>query len=182
MKLCRKCDESKPIEKFPHKKSGIYPYCTECNRKDARTYYAANRKEVGAREKIARQAGKRDRTAYLKDWEKRNPEKLKVIKRRWRLNNPEAERALTESRRARRVQAGGTYSAADVKNLFRLQKGCCAICYSSIQSGYHADHITPLAAGGDNTKYNIQLLCPKCNMHKGAKDPIAYAQRSGRLL
>lgn len=40
----------------------------------------------------------------------------------------------------------------------------------------------PLARGGGNGIGNIQLLCPPCNLRKGSKDPIKWAQKNGRLL
>jgi 5-methylcytosine-specific restriction endonuclease McrA len=46
----------------------------------------------------------------------------------------------------------------------------------------HVDHILPLALGGDNRRKNIQLLCPTCNLSKGAHHPIDHAQRNGLLL
>ena len=35
----------------------------------------------------------------------------------------------------------------------------------------HVDHIMPLARGGPNTLDNLQLLCARCNLAKGAKVP-----------
>jgi len=40
----------------------------------------------------------------------------------------------------------------------------------------------PLSRGGSNDKYNLQLLCPTCNLKKSAKDPIDFAQENGNLL
>lgn len=36
-------------------------------------------------------------------------------------------------------------------------------------SRLHADHIVPLARGGRNTMDNMQCLCARCNLSKGAK-------------
>ena len=35
--------------------------------------------------------------------------------------------------------------------------------------GYHVDHIRALADGGANDRTNLQLLCPTCNIKKGAR-------------
>jgi 5-methylcytosine-specific restriction endonuclease McrA len=40
----------------------------------------------------------------------------------------------------------------------------------------------PLARGGTNHRRNIQILCPSCNLRKGWKHPIDFAQEMGRLL
>ena len=61
--------------------------------------------------------------------------------------------------------------------LFTEQEGKCNICKQKLQKGYHIDHIFPYSKRdeyingpqGISEKRNLQLLCPKCNMHKGAK-------------
>jgi hypothetical protein len=40
---------------------------------------------------------------------------------------------------------------------------------------YHVDHVMPLSKDGLHDKDNIQLLCPKCNLSKAAKDPYEWA-------
>lgn len=35
--------------------------------------------------------------------------------------------------------------------------------------GMHLDHVRPVARGGRSTEGNIQLLCPACNLSKGAR-------------
>lgn len=79
-------------------------------------------------------------------------------------------------------RVGGKHTAADIKRLFRLQRGKCACCRVSIADGYHVDHIQPLVLGGSNDKANLQLLCPTCNLRKGAKPPERWAAENGRLL
>lgn len=101
--------------------------------------------------------------------------------RRWQLKNPESVRAVTSNRRAK-AKHHGRLTRGIVKRLMNLQKGRCANCSISLTSGYHVDHIQPLARGGMNTDANVQLMCPTCNMRKGAKDPFAWANQQGRLL
>ena len=43
-------------------------------------------------------------------------------------------------------------------------------CGESLVVLYHLDHIVPVASGGTSEDSNLQLLCPTCNMRKGAKD------------
>ncbi|MBY0263667.1 MAG: HNH endonuclease [Phycisphaerales bacterium] len=94
-----------------------------------------------------------------------------------------AERAaVSHARRARRRGTGGTFTAAEVEAVRRKQRGCCASCAASLASGFHRDHRVPLALGGPNTIDNIDLLCPPCNLRKGAKDPAVWAAENGRLL
>jgi 5-methylcytosine-specific restriction endonuclease McrA len=100
----------------------------------------------------------------------------------WAKANPEARRASFYNRLAMKKRVGGKHTAADIKRLFRLQRGKCACCRVSIADGYHVDHIQPLVLGGSNDKANLQLLCPTCNLRKGAKPPERWAAENGRLL
>lgn len=54
--------------------------------------------------------------------------------------------------------------------IYRKFDGCCQICHKKCDwDNYHADHIVPWANGGTTTVANGQLLCPECNLKKGAK-------------
>lgn len=95
--------------------------------------------------------------------------------------NPDKARANWANRRARMRQAIGSHTGEDIAQLFRLQLGKCVYCKTSIEDKYHVDHIIPLAAGGSNDRTNIQLLCPPCNLSKGAKHPIEFMRQRGYL-
>ena len=69
----------------------------------------------------------------------------------------------------------------DVINLVALQKNKCAFCRKKL-TAYHIDHVTPLSKGGDNSRYNIQLLCPFCNVSKKDIMPNDYALKIGLVL
>lgn len=90
--------------------------------------------------------------------------------------------AIRAKRRARISAAEGCFTARDIDRLLRLQRGCCACCSRVLRGSFHRDHIVPLARGGTNDIYNIQLTCPTCNQRKHAKDPIEWAQSRGFLL
>jgi len=85
-------------------------------------------------------------------------------------------------RRGLKMKAVGSFTADEIKALYKKQRGLCATCRHSLKSGYHRDHIVALVNGGDNTIYNIQLLCPPCNHKKHAKDPFDWANENGLLL
>lgn len=87
-----------------------------------------------------------------------------------------------QTRRARLVDAGGTFTADQVEELWRKQRGRCASCRTKLGDDFHRDHRTALVNGGDNDITNIELLCPPCNLRKGDKDEIAWANEIGRLI
>lgn len=99
--------------------------------------------------------------------------------RRYRSENPHKAREWQQNRRNRKA---GRLEYGTIPRLMEAQRRRCAHCGKSLRSGYHVDHIKPLSKGGKHEAANIQLLCGPCNLHKSNRDPIAFAQMSGRLL
>ena len=98
--------------------------------------------------------------------------------RKYRLLNPERLRALRQRRRARKFQVGGSHTGEDIKRLYKEQSGKCTSCKCDLSiTGYHVDHIMPLYLLGTNNKENLQLLCPNCNLSKGALHPDAWNEK-----
>lgn len=100
-----------------------------------------------------------------------NRDKVLAAKRAWYQNNRDNYRAYVRNRSAMKRSAEGTHTKDDVLVLFKAQAGKCAGCACCIENGYHVDHVMPLALGGSNWPSNLQLLCQRCNMSKGAKRP-----------
>jgi 5-methylcytosine-specific restriction endonuclease McrA len=79
------------------------------------------------------------------------------------------------TRRARLRGAGGTHTELDICTLFVEQQGQCAAphCCTAITlrgpHKCHIDHIKAISRGGSNRASNLQLLCRRCNLAKGAK-------------
>lgn len=115
-----------------------------------------------------------------------NPALWRAHNKRWAQENREKMRqyvaASDAKRRAAKVRSPGQFSAKDIAALYTMQRGKCAVCSDNLVEKFHRDHIVPLAAGGSNDKYNIQLLCQPCNQRKHAKDPIDFMQSRGYLL
>lgn len=128
------------------------------------------------------QAGNKDKVLqYKKNYTYNNPAKRKEANSRWSKNNPDKRKANFHNRRESKKT--GTISKIRIKRLLSLQRRKCYYCGTPfINSDFHVDHIIPLAKGGTNTDDNIQLLCPRCNLSKGAKDPIEFRQQQGFLL
>lgn len=119
-----------------------------------------------------------NRAYVLKNWERHS-----ARSQLWLKNRPELRRLYVMNRRAKIRSNGGELSKDIAQRLMRAQASkcaCCSICLK--KSGYHLDHIIPVAAGGPNLDSNIQLLCPSCNHSKGSKDPIRFMQSRGFLL
>lgn len=112
--------------------------------------------------------------------------RLRAKSNQWKYDNPERAAQHWRNRKALKKGADGTHTGADVNGIFHKQKGRCASCLKKLKTEgkekYHVDHIYPLCAGGSNDKYNLQCLCPSCNLKKKAQNPIEWAQKNGRLL
>lgn len=95
-------------------------------------------------------------------------------------------KAAKQARRAKEAGCEGIHSKQDIVLIFERQSGKCAACRSPLtikgKLTYHVDHIKPLALGGTNWPHNLQLLCPGCNLTKGAKDPFDWARSRGMLI
>lgn len=98
---------------------------------------------------------------------------------KYRKNNPHKVREFVQSRSRRKF---GKLPKGTVLKIKELQQNKCAICKINLSKGFHVDHVYPLAKEGLHCKLNIQLLCPRCNVRKSAKDPIVFMQSLGFLL
>lgn len=151
----------------------------------ALAYREKNRELLAAKTAAYRARNAEKCRDAVRRWRLENPEKNKHLASVYRLLNadkirqrvsnwaktyPDRRNAIQQNRRARKVDAGGRLSLGLAERLLVLQKGKCACCGASLESGYNLDHIVPLALGGSNEDWNIQLLTPKCNSMKAAKD------------
>lgn len=191
----------------PRKGISRYGKCSQCD-EQARSnglclkhykasWYEQHREKMGAASKARYNANKAEilkanKERYGKNKDRRRAknaalyqQKKDIVKQKnkeWRLANLEKCAAYAANRRARRRGADGSYTGKEVTALLLKQKGRCAICRGKLPAAYHKDHIIPLALGGANWISNIQLLCPPCNLTKGAKDPIEFMRQMGALL
>lgn len=54
----------------------------------------------------------------------------------------------------------------------------CAYCGMPIVGNeYHVDHFLPIKLDGAHMRQNLVIACPKCNLSKGAKHPIAFLEQ-----
>lgn len=201
MKTCTKCSETKPVAEFSKnavKRDGLCVRCKSCAKKsfDAwRTanidkdkarcaayfpaYYAANRQKLIEYQTAYRESNPDKVRARQADWYTANRESRIAAACEWQKANREARRVISQNRRS----AKGKLSKGLAEKLFKLQRGKCACgCKQPLGTDFHLDHRMPLALGGANEDWNIQLLRSTCNQQKHAKDPIEFMRQRGFLL
>ena len=186
MKTCSKCKTEKPRSEFykdASKRCGLRSSCKACI-SIAITHSKPRDREKKKLANAAWQKANREKAkAYSAKWYAANRESHKAMKAAWYAANPDAVRIHSHNRRAREREAGGTLSAGLAERLFKLQRGKCACgCKQPLGDDYHMDHRMPVALGGANEDWNIQLLTAKCNMQKQAKHPIDFMRERGFLL
>lgn len=126
--------------------------CLEKRRKEAKIYREANPDKV---------------RKVKQKWEKENVEKVRSIKRK--VHSRRKDKAFEEwqRRRARKSEAGGFFTKSEWIALLKGSGGKCISCGSS--ENMEADHVVPIAKGGNGFIHNIQPLCRKCNRKKFTK-------------
>lgn len=123
------------------------------------------------------------RRPQMRAYQEANREACRRSAKAWKDAHPESGGRYASNRRARLKAAPGEgYTREDVDRLRHLQGNRCAYCRTSLDDGFHVDHIQPIAKRGEHSPRNLQLLCPPCNQSKHAKDPIVWAQEQGWLL
>jgi 5-methylcytosine-specific restriction endonuclease McrA len=189
IKLCKKCgiDTERNTRGDCKPCAAIYSLAWRLENKekikrDNAIYSAKNAEKIRARSaewyKNNPERAKAQRASWLKANRKLATDRIN----KWRKENPIAAHAIARTRRAKKHESSGRHTEKDIKQLVILQKGKCACCKNSIKTGHHVDHVIPLALGGSNDKLNIQLLCPTCNLSKGAKHPVDFMQKRGFLI
>ena len=165
-------------------------YCLECKRLRVLSYYQENKEKiinrVGIWQKENSERSARNKLAYVL----RHPERVKDIRARvhkkWKEKDPDRFKLIKKvnqaNRKARMMMADGEHSLDDINDIRIMQKGKCAYCRTRLNGDEHTDHIIPISRGGNNSRKNIQLLCPFCNVSKKDRDPIDHARRLGRLI
>jgi 5-methylcytosine-specific restriction endonuclease McrA len=144
----------------------------EKHREYYRKWQAANPEKVREHDRKRYYSNLEKERERGRKWKAANIDRVLDYARKWKIANPDKHAVMQQNRRARTKGNGGTLSKDIVERLMIAQGGKCACCGADLkQTGYHLDHIMPIALGGLNDDSNVQLLTPKCNLRKGAMHP-----------
>jgi 5-methylcytosine-specific restriction endonuclease McrA len=197
LKVCRKCGEEKDVSCYNKKLDGLTSRCKACLKEDRAESYKAN---PDSRKKAASDYYKNNkervlerlRTQYSESPEKhlnavqnRKNRDIEAYNKRFRelqrlryANDPSSFKEKGHNYRSKKRGSGGKLSKGIVSHLMTEQKSRCVYC-ANVLTVFHLDHIVPISAGGLNEDSNVQLLCPQCNLQKGAKMPEEFIALRG---
>lgn len=151
-------------------------------RDSKRNYYLRNKKKCLERVATWKRTHKdRVSASGAKRYQKKR-DSILARNKIWIRTNRELARVACARRRSRRNGSIGSHTATDIQILLKLQRGRCAACFEPLRGKYHVDHREPLSRGGSNDPTNLQLLHPRCNHEKHAKDPVDFMRSRGFLL
>lgn len=132
-----------------------------------RAYRAANLEKLREQARVRRAANKEKFVEQDRIWRAANLERIRVRDRARHAANPYVSRSKDAKRRASVKTSVG--KAPTPKQLADLMKDPCVYCGDPSE---HADHVIPIARGGDHTIDNLVPSCAKCNYSKGSKLPV----------
>lgn len=152
--LCQKERQKQHRQKIKetHKGGGLYFEGKPCKNCGSCMRYASTVRCVLCNKEY-RTNSKEQKAKYDKQYDKNNPEKTK---------------AKGQKRRARKLNAEGSFTAQEWLELCKKYGNKC-IVPGCENTDLHADHIVPLSQGGSNWITNIQPLCKSHNCSKGTK-------------
>ncbi len=184
LKKCGRCKEVKPLTAFGRdkgRKDGLVSRCKDCCKSSRAKYRAENREKVMASHAKWAQSNPEKVKARGAKYRAENPEKVKASKAKWRAENPEKMKGYNHSRRARKQNAPGTFTAEQLKARFDYHGNRCVYCLC--EGSMTLEHQIPLARGGSNWPSNLVPACGKCNYTKNDKTPSEFAEyRFGRFM
>lgn len=178
-KYCRDCSSWLPLSAFTKAtktKSGLAPYCKDCNSVRYKWYYENNAEFIKNKSQKYRAENSEKAKKATRDWRKRNPQKIVDYSRSKRADQYEADRRyrernidLVRSRYAiRRAIKSKSYIFADkekIREFYRLAE----ILTKETGIPHEVDHIIPLRGKlvcGLHCEANLQVLPRSINRSK----------------
>lgn len=183
LKRCSKCQTWKSFSLFSaangekQSKNALQSYCNECASK-VYLKYTINGKRNGSKPRGSTPVGaKRIETLNRSDLPNDSSSRKKVLEKEWRLKNREKVLMWNRLRLQRQRAAGEGADKHDVQRMLCHQDYSCIYCKARLFEKFHIDHKTPISREGKNNIENLQILCPTCNMKKGALTHEEYLSR-----
>lgn len=170
-KTCKECWLERILTYFRKDskwKFWVWTKCKSCTKKYNTNYYSENKDWIDDINKIYYENNK-ERLNYLNKLNKRKLYKTEEWREKMLLRN-QKYRALKKS------TDDWTINFSSTREVLDKQGWVCNYCLVDImeRSARHLDHIYPLSKWWVHSIYNIQWLCPHCNLTKSDKMDYNY--------
>jgi 5-methylcytosine-specific restriction endonuclease McrA len=174
-KVCKDCGKEKDISEFRKGRRDCKKCASQKAKDSQKAWYLKNKELIKERSKAwhkanpsrANEINKRYIEKNLEKvakWKEQYLEKARETARQWRKDNPEKVLIFSRNRRARKINAEGSFTASEWKSVCEKYGNKCLCCGEKTK--LTADHVIPLVKGGSNWISNIQPLCNSCNIKK----------------
>lgn len=164
MFICKSCELTKEASEYRiHKRGYRIGKCRDCereyqrelSRRDPEKYRARKRESMARRRAADPEAARAYRNAYHAANRKVQTKKMRdYYARRFFWG------------KAMKLRGTDRANAKKLANLWRAQKGLCALTGRRLDRTAQLDHKTPKARGGGDEIQNLQWLCPEANLAK----------------
>lgn len=182
-KICNKCKETAQterfcpacqtillIENFRPIKDKVFAYCRDCERKKSVEYYSLKSQEQKGNRNRREWARRKDDPKYheyRQKWLEENKEDQAAKNKKWREENRNIVIIWRTNQSAKARYNQPSVTMAEWSIVLELLGERCIACESD--EYLSVDHVVPLSLGGENNVLNLQPLCLRCNMKKGAR-------------
>lgn len=180
LKLCRGCEQLKPVEDFATKPYGNgkrtrASRCKPCQREWQQRYRDEHGDRVNgnARANYAAAPMKSKQSDARREYREQNADRLREQRREsYRVgyaDHPETWHAARSLRRQRSA-VGLDETDRALSRAYRraIRNDSCFYCGATVPGDMHVDHFFPLAKGGTDHWWNLVRSCGLCNRRKRA--------------
>lgn len=133
-------------------------------REQRKCYRENNKDKISAYNALYREEKEEKRKEYNAQYYLAHSEDYKERLNEWRKSNPNKVAIQAHTRRAKRTEAGGSYTEQEWLDLCSMYGQACLCCGEITK--LTPDHVVPIAKGGSSNIDNIQPLCQPCNSKK----------------
>lgn len=181
-RICRICQQEKPIEQFYKSRlapNGYSRECKACNDTRKRAWVTAHPEKVRMQKmrnydpeekrqynQTYYQINRDPMNDYSHHYYEQNRAKLREKGKEWQQANLLKCKEYNDRRRAIKRQA--TVEKVSYERILERDQGWCYICEKPIRDGQkiNFDHVIPLERGGAHNEQNIKLTHATCNNRK----------------
>lgn len=178
-KNCNTCGELRPIEGFPKDKrnrSGRGGQCNICRNKKIKEWQEKNYNKVLAASWRWKEKNREHTRQYARDYGREHYAERQAYLRQWHKDNPDKQGMYRRLRDARKRDAPGTHTVAQLQARIDFYGGRCWMCgcdwYALSIEDQTIDHIKPISKGGSEWPANLRPACRSCNSSKNASWPL----------